>query len=157
MSDSAHILTPSLEAYEQMRTRCFNGRVPDRKRAEIVVPKTTAEVADALKRAKRLGLKVGVQSGGHHFPCGSLKDGGLLLDLKDLNRNFEYDSVTKFISLVLAIQSKMYLPLSDHISASCLTAIRVQSVLVGFTWPAVKVALSEAGDIPAIDGLLNSK
>lgn len=98
MSGSLEILTPSSEGYEVIRSRSFNGRIPDYKPAEIVVPSTTADVVEAIKRATKLQLKVGVRSGGHHFPSSPLKHGGLLLDLKDLNKSFEYDSRTKQIS-----------------------------------------------------------
>lgn len=98
MFSSIEVLTPSSEGYERIRTRCFNGRIPKSNPAEIVVPTTTADVVQAIQRANSLGLNVGVRSGGHHFPCSSLKDGGLLLDLKNLNKAFEYDPRTKMIS-----------------------------------------------------------
>jgi hypothetical protein len=98
MSESVQILTLSDDGYEKLRNRCFNGRVPDRRPAEIVVPTTTAQVADAIKRANAQGLKIGVRSGGHHFPCSPLKESGLLLDLKDLNKKIDYDPKTKLIS-----------------------------------------------------------
>jgi hypothetical protein len=98
MSSITQILTPSDAGYEAIRCRSFNSRIPDYKPAEIVLPTTTVEVAEAVKRANRLGYKVGVRSGGHHFPCGPLKDGGLLLDLKNLNKSFQYNSQNKSIS-----------------------------------------------------------
>jgi hypothetical protein len=98
MPDVVQILKPSDDGYENIRSRCFNGRVPNRQPAEIIVPSTTMEVAYAIKRANAQGLKVGVRSGGHHFPCSPLKDGGMLLDLKDLNKTLDYNNDTKIIS-----------------------------------------------------------
>ncbi|KAK5064365.1 hypothetical protein LTR84_000198 [Exophiala bonariae] len=98
MSDTVQILHPADDGYENIRNRCFNARVPNRRPAEIVLPWTTAEVAYAIKRANAQGLKVGVRSGGHHFPCSPLRDSGMLLDLKDLNKAFDYNKDTKIIS-----------------------------------------------------------
>ncbi|KAL1854964.1 hypothetical protein Plec18170_004376 [Paecilomyces lecythidis] len=98
MSTSSLFLTQSSEEYEELRRRYFNARVPDIKPVEIWLPSTTAEVANILKSAKSRGLKVGVRSGGHHFPCFSLVENGLLIDTKNLNKSIDYDRRTKVIS-----------------------------------------------------------
>ncbi|KAH7111481.1 hypothetical protein B0J13DRAFT_660004 [Dactylonectria estremocensis] len=94
----AQNLTPSSEGYEKSRLRYVNGRVPNNKPAEIFSPITTVEVAEKVRSAAARGLKLGVRSGGHLFPCSSLLGGGLLIDTHHLNKDFGYDPVTKIIS-----------------------------------------------------------
>ncbi|KAH9215446.1 hypothetical protein DL95DRAFT_500403 [Leptodontidium sp. 2 PMI_412] len=91
-------LIRSSEGYEELRRRYFNARVPDVKPVEIWSPSTTADVVAAVKSANKKGLKVGVRSGGHLFPCLSLVQNGILIDTKNLNKNFDYDQATKMIS-----------------------------------------------------------
>lgn len=86
------------EKFEELRTRFFNARVPTVLPAAIACPSTTANVIAAVERAKELGQPIGVRAGGHLFPCCSLLEGGLLIDVKHLNSSIDYDSVTKVIS-----------------------------------------------------------
>lgn len=51
-----------------------------------------------MKRAKNCSMKVGVRSGGHLFSCASLVENGLLIDTKNLNKDFVFDPQTKIIS-----------------------------------------------------------
>jgi FAD/FMN-containing dehydrogenase len=97
-SKHPEVLTQSTPGYEQLRTRYFNGRVSSARPAEIHLPTSTAEVVQAINKAKAKGLKVGVRSGGHLFPACSLLEGGMLIDTRNLNRNTEYDINTKQLS-----------------------------------------------------------
>ncbi|KIW79754.1 hypothetical protein Z517_06368 [Fonsecaea pedrosoi CBS 271.37] len=84
--------------YEELRTRYFNARVPAAMPAAISCPSTTADVIKAVKQAAALGQPIGVRAGGHLFPCCSLLEGGLLIDVKHLNSSIDYDTNTKIIS-----------------------------------------------------------
>lgn len=92
-------LRPTSAAYEKIRTRFFNGIVPDIKPAEIYCPHTTAEVAAIVADASRRKLKVGVRSGGHSFSCPPLVQDGILIDVKGLNKEFGYDPATKVTTM----------------------------------------------------------
>ncbi|EKG11147.1 Oxygen oxidoreductase covalent FAD-binding site [Macrophomina phaseolina MS6] len=98
MSTHPQSLTPASEGYDKARRRFFNARVPDTTPAEIYTPKTTAEVASIIARAKSRGLKVGVRSGGHLFFCFSLVEKGILIDTKQLNKEIDFDTRTKIVS-----------------------------------------------------------
>ncbi|KAH7376902.1 hypothetical protein B0T11DRAFT_273091 [Plectosphaerella cucumerina] len=92
-------LTKGSEAYEELRLKFFNTRVPDLYPAEIVSPRTTADVAAAVKSARARGLKVSVRSGGHLFFCNALLEGGLLIETSNLNLEIEYDAVTRIAAV----------------------------------------------------------
>ncbi|SPN96506.1 related to 6-hydroxy-D-nicotine oxidase [Cephalotrichum gorgonifer] len=88
-------LARGTKGYEELRRRFFNERVPDIYPAEITSPKTTAEVVMAVKRAREHGWKIGIRSGGHSFFCNALKEGGLLVDTRNLNKTITFDDATK--------------------------------------------------------------
>ncbi|CAK1365406.1 unnamed protein product [Cercospora beticola] len=81
--------------YSVLRSKFFTARVPDVYPAQIVLPKTTAEVVIAINRAKANGWKVGVRSGGHLFFCNSLLEDGLLINTSNLNKGLGFDYATK--------------------------------------------------------------
>ncbi|KAF9872122.1 hypothetical protein CkaCkLH20_10459 [Colletotrichum karsti] len=99
MSSQLNSLTTENPGYDELRRRFFNGRVPNIRPAEIVLPKTTAEVVTAVKRAREHGWKIGVRSGGHLFTCNSLLEDGLLIDTRDLNPDIDFDARTKIASI----------------------------------------------------------
>lgn len=71
--------------YEEARIgRVFNNRRPDRYPRGVVQPTTAAGVADAVKLANQLGLRVSVRSGGHSWAAWSVRDDALLIDLGEL-------------------------------------------------------------------------
>lgn len=96
--DSTTILERGSEAYETSRHRFFNKGHPDRYPHQIIHPRSTAEVAEAVKHAAALGKHISVRSGGHLFPCQHLQDDEILIDLKAVNHRFEYDQETKLIN-----------------------------------------------------------
>lgn len=72
--------------YEAARRACaFNARLPDRFPDIIVQARTQAEAAGAVRLARAEGWKVGVRSGGHSWAVSHLRDGGMLLDVSQLN------------------------------------------------------------------------
>lgn len=92
------VTTKTSPDYDSLRSRYFNSRVPPARPLEIHSPTTTSEVVEAVQSARDRGLKVGVRSGGHSFTCLSLVDEGLLIDTRNLNKDFTYDTVSKEIS-----------------------------------------------------------
>jgi len=50
------------------------------------------DVCEAVKYARSSGLKVVVRGGGHNWCCPSLRNGGMMIDLTDLNRVISIDA-----------------------------------------------------------------
>ena len=86
------------EIYEKSRLRFFNNAVPDRYPYQIIHPRSTEQVAQAVKHAASLGKHISVRSGGHLFPHQHLQDNEILIDMKEVNPRFEYDEKTKQIN-----------------------------------------------------------
>jgi len=96
--DPSIILQPGSEAYEKSRRRFFNNGHPDRYPHEIIHPRSTEEVAAAVKHAASLGKHISIRSGGHLFPCQHLQNDEILIDMKGVNPRFEYDPETQLIN-----------------------------------------------------------
>jgi hypothetical protein len=73
------LVAPGDGGYDQHR-RVWNGSI-DRHPALIARCAGVADVIDAVRLARRVGLAVAVRSGGHSFPGLSVCDGGLVIDL----------------------------------------------------------------------------
>ena len=86
------------EHYEMMRRRFHNSYVPDRYPAEIVIPSSAGDVAAAMKRASKEGVKVGVRSGGHQWAASGLLQDGILLDMQNVNHEVIYDASTETVT-----------------------------------------------------------
>ena len=72
--------------YEQARRSAVaNGRKPDRFPDVIVRAKSDGDVVAAVQLAKQHGLKIGIRSGGHSWAASFLRNGGMLLDLSQMN------------------------------------------------------------------------
>jgi FAD/FMN-containing dehydrogenase len=72
--------------YEAARSAAVkNGRKPERFPDIIVQAASDADVIAAVRLAKRNGLKIGVRSGGHSWAGAFLRDGGMLIDLSQMN------------------------------------------------------------------------
>jgi FAD/FMN-containing dehydrogenase len=72
--------------YEQARRNAVaNGRKPDRFPDVIVRARNEDDVIDAVRLAKARGLRIGIRSGGHSWAASFLRDGGMLLDLSQMN------------------------------------------------------------------------
>lgn len=72
--------------YEETRRGSVrNGRVPKRFPDVLVQAKNDANVIAAVRLAKSRGLKIGIRSGGHSWAAAFLRDGGMLIDLSQMN------------------------------------------------------------------------
>ena len=96
--DPTTILEKGNPDYEISRRRFFNKGHPNRYPYQIIHPRSTEEVAAAVKHAISLNKHISVRSGGHLFPCQHLQNEEILIDMKLVNPGFEYDGTTKLIS-----------------------------------------------------------
>jgi len=72
--------------YEELRRRLvWNARLPGRYPAAIVRAHDRDEVVAAVARAREVGLRVALRSGGHSWYAAALRDGAVLLDLSGLH------------------------------------------------------------------------
>jgi len=92
--------------YEKSRVRFFNNAVPDRYPYQIIHPRSTEEVAAAVKHAVSLDKHISVRSGGHLFPHQHLQNDEILIDLKGVNNHFEFDEHTRQISFGPGLTAK---------------------------------------------------
>src|SRR6476646_2113884 len=76
---SGELLTPRDAGYEEAR-RVHNGLV-NKRPALIARCRGVADVADAIRLARKLGLEVAVRGGGHNVAGRATIDGGLMIDL----------------------------------------------------------------------------
>jgi FAD/FMN-containing dehydrogenase len=76
---SGQLLRPADAGYEEAR-KVHNGLV-DKRPALIARCRGTADVMDAVKLARKLGLEVAVRGGGHNVAGRATIDGGLMIDL----------------------------------------------------------------------------
>lgn len=70
---------------EERRATVWNGLVPDRFPDVIVHANATRDVVAALRYARTKSHRIGVRSGGHSWSASHLRDGGLVLDVGDLD------------------------------------------------------------------------
>ena len=77
-------IVPGSGDYDAARTGYLGGF--DRKPAAIVRPRDTAEVASVVDLARETGVELAVRGGGHSFAGHSGCDGGIVLDLREMNR-----------------------------------------------------------------------
>jgi FAD/FMN-containing dehydrogenase len=77
------IITPGNTAYDQARTVFYGGI--DRRPAVIVRPTDASDVSQVVLLARESGLELAVRSGGHSLAGHSTTDGGIVLDLADMN------------------------------------------------------------------------
>jgi UDP-N-acetylenolpyruvoylglucosamine reductase len=84
---SCRVVGPDDAGYDDLRA-VFSGGI-DRRPAVIIRPANAADVAQAVSVAREIGLPLAIRNGGHSLF--SATDGGILLDLRDLN-SFEIDA-----------------------------------------------------------------
>jgi FAD/FMN-containing dehydrogenase len=80
---SGQVVAPDDAAYDQARTIFYGGI--DERPAAIVRPTDATEVAQVVLFAREHGLELAVRSGGHSLAGHSTTDGGIVLDLGDMN------------------------------------------------------------------------
>ncbi|WP_247676643.1 FAD-dependent oxidoreductase, partial [Micromonospora sp. M51] len=76
------IVTPGDRRYANLRSTYTRSASP----AAVLLPKTTAQVVDALRYAREQRLPIAVRSGGHGLSGASSNNGGMVIDLSMLNR-----------------------------------------------------------------------
>ena len=69
---------------EARRGQTWNARVPGRFPDVVVHAGSERDVVNAVRMAKREGLRIAIRSGGHSWAANFLRDGGMLLDLSRL-------------------------------------------------------------------------
>lgn len=79
---SGEIVTPADDGYDEAR-RLWNAMF-DRMPAAVVRPRTSEEVATAIRFAREQDLAIAVRSGGHSASGHSGSDGGLVVDLSHM-------------------------------------------------------------------------
>src|SRR5688500_3598379 len=77
------IIAPGTAAYDQARTTFYGGF--DQRPAVIVRPTDASDVSQVVSIARDTGLELAVRSGGHSLAGHSSTDGGIVLDLADMN------------------------------------------------------------------------
>lgn len=88
------VLAPGDPGYDE--SRAVENLAVDRSPGLIVRCTGTADVIDGVNLARERGLLVAVRAGGHHVGGHGTVDGGLLLDLRDLNGVW-VDTATKTV------------------------------------------------------------
>jgi hypothetical protein len=92
------------EGYEEARVgRLFNHRRPMRYPAAVFFPEDAEDVIATVKIAKEKKYKIAIRAGGHSWAAWSVRDEGILLDLKNLN-NIEFDEDTKITKAQPAVK-----------------------------------------------------
>ena len=81
-SFTGELLQPGDSGYDERR-HVHNGLI-DKRPAAIARCRGTADVVDAVKLARSLGLEVAVRGGGHNVAGRATIDGGLLIDLSPM-------------------------------------------------------------------------
>src|SRR5712692_2551116 len=77
------VLTPGADGYDEAR-KIWNGSI-DRKPELIARPKDTKDVQAAVRFASSRGMLFAIRGGGHNVAGSAVCDGGLMLDLSQLN------------------------------------------------------------------------
>jgi FAD/FMN-containing dehydrogenase len=80
---TGRIVGPQDPDYDELRAVAAGG--VDRRPAAIVRVADTQDVAQAIRLARELGLELAVRSGGHSGAGHGTTDGGLVIDVRDLN------------------------------------------------------------------------
>src|SRR5215813_3113718 len=91
-SFTGQLLQPGDPGYDEAR-RVHNGLI-DKRPALIARCRGTADVADAVKLARALGLEVAVRGGGHNVAGRATIDNGLMIDLAPM-KGIHVDPRTK--------------------------------------------------------------
>jgi FAD binding domain/Berberine and berberine like len=80
---SGQVITPDDAGYDRARTIFYGGF--DQRPAAIVRVTDAADISQVVSIARDTGLELAVRSGGHSGAGHSLTDGGIVLDLADMN------------------------------------------------------------------------
>jgi FAD/FMN-containing dehydrogenase len=80
---NGRVIAPGEPGYDEGRTVFYGGI--DRRPAAIVRAANADDVSRAIALARETGLELAVRSGGHSIPGHSTTEGGIVLDLRDLD------------------------------------------------------------------------
>jgi FAD/FMN-containing dehydrogenase len=80
---NGRVIAPGDHAYDEARGLFYGGF--DRRPAAVVRPVDAHEVARVVELAREAGYELAVRSGGHSLAGYSVSEGGLVLDLRDMN------------------------------------------------------------------------
>ncbi len=95
--------------YDEARVgRVFNQRRPERYPEVVFFPKDEKDVVTAVKLANEKNYKIAIRAGGHSWAAWSVRDEGILLDLKHLNK-IKLNKKTKVVSAQPAVKGGMEL------------------------------------------------
>jgi FAD/FMN-containing dehydrogenase len=79
------VIGPTDTDYNQLRTVFYGGI--DRKPAIIVLAANSQDVQVTVNLARETGLELAIRSGGHSFAGYSVCEGGIVLDLRNMNHH----------------------------------------------------------------------
>jgi FAD/FMN-containing dehydrogenase len=77
------VMAPGEPGYEEGRTVFYGGI--DRRPAAVVRAANEDDVSRVISLARETGVELAIRSGGHSIPGHSTTEGGIVLDLRDLN------------------------------------------------------------------------
>ena len=87
MANDDHLLARLTHNLEEREARAFDfGRMVRRVPEAVATPRSVAEVADVVRRARRDGIRLTIRGAGHSQGGQSLTDRGVVLDTRGLDR-----------------------------------------------------------------------
>jgi hypothetical protein len=132
--------------------------LPERYPYQIVVPRSSEDVAATVKKAISLDKRLTVRSGGHLFPCQNLQDDEFLVDMKQVNPRSNMTSPRELSILVPGKPSKMRTNFLPHeIASSSRLDTRQQSDSAGSSWLEDKAIVCRVGASLRKGGSRNSR
>ena len=125
----------------------FNKRDPNRRPDKMSLPRTVADIQDALRFAKTHGKKVSVCSGGHSWSANHLRPDSVLINMTNFNQyEIDKDRMTAKVgpavggSVLLGelFKQDMFFP-AGHCKGVCLGGYLLQG---GFAWNGRKLGMA---------------